>query len=349
MRQNEADVIITPSARRTKKTEENIVRQMLRSFNAECDNIILNISLKNIDSSKRQIQKSFETINRLYLVDSAYLSDEFLKVKLEQATLMYTYELKRQQEKEIQKEIKEQMIEEAKAQREIEEQKKKIDKDLQQFTGEVNKLMKYLQKTQNDAEKELYTEKIRELEERIKELQVDNYVFTSQYQQEPIVLGGQVIKRDWFGYYNSNEKYNYNKIIIAADTAISAKEHADYSCFLVGGVTAQNKLHILEMVHGKWEYPELKQQAISLFNRWQLDKRSTSASSIVIEDRASGQQLLQDFKKAGLPVKPIEVTKDKLSRVEEVLDYIANGNVMLPDNEQYSNNPRPERYNAPAW
>lgn len=175
-------------------------------------------------------------------------------------------------------------------------------------------------------------------EERIRELQVDNYVFTSQYQQEPIVLGGQVIKRDWFGYYNSSQQYNYSKIVIAADTAISEKEHADFSCFLVGGIV-QNKLHILEMVHGKWEYPELKQQAISLFNRWQLDKRLTSASSIVIEDRASGQQLIQDFKKVGLPVRPIEVTKDKLSRVEEVLDYIANGYVMLPDNEQYSNNP----------
>lgn len=175
--------------------------------------------------------------------------------------------------------------------------------------------------------------------ERIKELQVDNYVFTSQYQQEPIVLGGQVIKREWFGYFNSNEKYNYKKIVIAADTAISEKEHADYSCFLVGGVTQQNKLHILEMVHGKWEYPELKQQAISIYNRWQLDKRQTSASSIVIEDRASGQQLIQDFKKVGLPIRPIEVTKDKLSRVEEILDYLANGYVMLPDNEQYSNNP----------
>ena len=92
------------------------------------------------------------------------------------------------------------------------------------------------------------------------------------------------------------------------------------------------------MVHGKWEYPELKQQAISLYNRWQLDKRQTSASSMVIEDRASGQQLLQDFKKTGLPVKAVEATKDKLSRVEEVLDYIANGNVLLPENEQYSNN-----------
>lgn len=175
-------------------------------------------------------------------------------------------------------------------------------------------------------------------EERIRELQVDNYVFQSQYQQEPIILGGQVIKRDWFGYYSTNTKHIYKKILIASDTAISSKEHADFSCFLVGGVTEQNRLHILEMVHGKWEYPELKQQAISLFNRWQLDKRETSATSICIEDRASGQQLIQDFKKAGLPVKPIEVTKDKLSRVEEVLDYIANGNVMLPENEQYSNN-----------
>ena len=175
-------------------------------------------------------------------------------------------------------------------------------------------------------------------QERIRELQVDNYVFTSQYQQQPIILGGQVIKREWFGYYPTNIKYLYKQIVIAADTAISSKEHADYTCFLVGGITEQNKLHILEMVHGRWEYPELKQQAISLFNRWQLDKRETSASSICIENRASGQQLIQDFQKAGLPVRPIDVTKDKLSRVEEVLDYLANGSVLLPESEQYSNN-----------
>ena len=176
--------------------------------------------------------------------------------------------------------------------------------------------------------------------ERIKELQVDNYVFQSQYQQEPIILGGAVIKREWFGYYPSEIDYNYKRIIIAADTAISAKEHADFSCFLVGGITNQNKLHILDMTHGQFEYPELKQKALETFNRWQLDKRHTSASSLVVENRASGQQLIQDFKKAGLPIKPIEVTKDKLSRVQEVLDYIANGNVLLPNNELYGFNPK---------
>lgn len=175
-------------------------------------------------------------------------------------------------------------------------------------------------------------------DERIKELQINNYLFQSQFMQSPIYPGGQVIKREWFGYYPTNTKYIYKQIVIAADTAISAKEHADYTCFLVGGITEQNKLHILEMVHGKWEYPELKQQAISIFNRWQLDKRETSASSFCIENRASGQQLIQDFKNSGLPIKSIDVTKDKLSRVEEVLDYIANGSILLPENESYSNN-----------
>ena len=39
-----------------------------------------------------------------------------------------------------------------------------------------------------------------------------------------------------------------------------------------------------------------------------------------------------------MPVRAIEVTKDKLTRVEEVLDYIAAGLVELPDSRAYGNN-----------
>lgn len=153
------------------KVKEKIIRKILRSFNSECDNIMSNVKLSNINVMRNKIQKSYETLNKLYCEDGICLTTDILKLKLEQITLMYTYELKYQQEKEIQKAIKEQMIEEAKAQKEIEEQKKKIDKDLQQYVGEVNKLIKYLQKTQNDVEKELYADKIRELEEKIKQLE----------------------------------------------------------------------------------------------------------------------------------------------------------------------------------
>lgn len=175
--------------------------------------------------------------------------------------------------------------------------------------------------------------------ERIKELQINNYVFSAQYQQEPIVLGGDVIKREWFKYYDVNTKFNYQKIVIAGDTAMTVKEHSDYTCLLVGGVTEQGKLHILQMVHKKLEYPELKQETINLYNAWQLGKNETSASALYLEDKASGIQLIQDLRKSSLPVVPIEVTKDKLARVEEVLEYIASGNVFLPVNENYGDNP----------
>ena len=175
--------------------------------------------------------------------------------------------------------------------------------------------------------------------EELKHIQVVNaFKFQAQYQQEPIALGGSVIKGEWFGYYSVNIKYDYKKIIIAADTAIQAKEHSDYSCFLVGGVTQNNHLHILQMAHGRWEYPDLKSIALSVYNNWQFDKRITSASAFFIENKASGQQLIQDYKRLGLPVRPIEVTKDKLTRVEEVLDYIAAGLVELPESRSYGNN-----------
>lgn len=173
----------------------------------------------------------------------------------------------------------------------------------------------------------------------LKHIQVVNtFKFQSQYQQEPIALGGSVIKSEWFGFYDVNKKYDYKKIVISADTAIQAKEHSDFSCFLVGGVTQNNHLHILQMAHDKWEYPDLKAIALSVYNNWQFDKRTTSASALFIEDKASGQQLVQDFRRIGLPVRPIEVTKDKLTRVEEVLDYIVAGLVELPDSRGYGNN-----------
>lgn len=176
-------------------------------------------------------------------------------------------------------------------------------------------------------------------QERIRELQINNYMFSAQYQQEPIVLGGDVIKREWFNYYNLNTTYKYKKIVIAGDTAMTVKEHSDYTCFLVGGITEQGKLHILDMIHQKLEYPELKKEAIKIYNSWQKGRNETSATAFYLENKASGIQLIQDLKKSTIPVIPIEVTKDKLARVEEVLEYIASGNVLLPVNENYGFNP----------
>lgn len=171
LRENENDIKIDYKI--CNKNKERYVRQILRNFNSEFNNIIFDVKVKNIDKCRNQLNKSFETLNKLYFYTGVSISSDLLKNKLEQLSILYTYELQFQREKEIQKSIKEQMLEEARAEREIQEQKKKIEKDLQQHVTEVNRLMKYLQKAQLDVEKEMYMDKIKELEEKIKTLETD--------------------------------------------------------------------------------------------------------------------------------------------------------------------------------
>ena len=177
-------------------------------------------------------------------------------------------------------------------------------------------------------------------EERIKELQVNSFMFQAQFMQSPLADNGNLIKTDWFGYYPL-QQYDYTKLVIACDTAMTVKESADYTCFLVGGVTQNGKLHIVDMVHGRFEFPELKQQLVNLYNKYQYtDGITTSCNEIFIENKASGIQLIQELQaNTGLPIIPVEVTKDKLTRVEEVMSYIASGNVLLPVDNSYGFNP----------
>lgn len=97
---------------------------------------------------------------------------DFLECKLEELNLTYAYQLKKEQEKEEQKAIREQMLEEEKVRREIEREKAKIEKEEKQFKNEIAKLMDYLQKS-SDIEKQLYIDKIKELEDKLKLVEKD--------------------------------------------------------------------------------------------------------------------------------------------------------------------------------
>ncbi len=178
-------------------------------------------------------------------------------------------------------------------------------------------------------------------EERIKELQSNNYMFSAQYQQQPYILGGQVIKRTYFRYYSSAKQYNYKRILITADTAMKVKEHNDYSVFIVGGITNNNELHILDLVRGKWEAPELEKMAVMMWEKYKRNQKTgLTCSGLYIEDKASGVGLIQGLKsKFGIPVFGIQVSNDKLTRVENALPYLEAGQVYLPENEFYAFNP----------
>lgn len=147
------------------------IRQILRSFNAECDLAISNVTLKNIDTMRNKILRSYEALNKIYKPDGVQITKTFLENKLQQLILAHSYQEKLEDEREQKKLIQEQLKEEEKVRREIEREKAKIEKDETQFKNEISKLMKYLQKTDNEVEKTLYIDKIKECEEKLSELE----------------------------------------------------------------------------------------------------------------------------------------------------------------------------------
>lgn len=174
---NEAEIIKNDNAIQIlgKSNKKNVIkhqtRQLLRSFNAECDLAISNVTLKNIDTMRNKIIKAYETLNKLFEIDNVQIRNEYLEVKLQQLIAVYLYQEKLEDERILKKELQDQLKEEEKVRREIERQKLKIEKDEAQFKNEISKLMKYLQKTNNDVEKNLYIDKIKEFENKLSELE----------------------------------------------------------------------------------------------------------------------------------------------------------------------------------
>ncbi len=129
------------------------------------------MTVKNADTSRSKIMKSFATINKMFEVDGVCIAQDYLSLKLEELSMIYAYMLKEEEEREQRKLIRQQMAEEEKVRREIEAAKKKLEKEATQFSNEIKKLMSYMQKAKDDIERKLYIEKIEDLQAKLKEVE----------------------------------------------------------------------------------------------------------------------------------------------------------------------------------
>lgn len=156
------------------------------------------------------------------------------------------------------------------------------------------------------------------------------------YQQNPQILGGELIRGEWFGRYREAPIIKYR--MIYADTAQKTAERNDYSVFECWGMGDDGKIYLLDMVRGKWEAPELERRAIAFWEKHRAAEPSRYGQlrQMRIEDKASGTGLIQGLKiKARIPVAGIQRTKDKYTRLMDVLGYIEAGYVMIPETSAF--------------
>jgi predicted phage terminase large subunit-like protein len=150
------------------------------------------------------------------------------------------------------------------------------------------------------------------------------YNFASQYQQAPAPLGGGMVKTEWFKRYTTKERpEHFDQIIQSWDTANKVSELADYSVCTTWGVKDRH-LYLLDVLRKRMDYPELKR---AVHQQAQLH----GATVVLIEDRASGTQLIQELKAEGLhAVTSFAPEGDKVMRLHAQTATIENGFVHLP-------------------
>jgi predicted phage terminase large subunit-like protein len=109
-------------------------------------------------------------------------------------------------------------------------------------------------------------------------------------------LEGNLIKRDWIRYFKgSPPRREGDYFVISWDTAMKASELADYSVATVWQIQDRgDKINLVDVVRGRFEYPELVAAASALWHKWKL---AGTYSYLVIEDKGSGSSLIQSLKK----------------------------------------------------
>lgn len=155
----------------------------------------------------------------------------------------------------------------------------------------------------------------------------DPSTFAGQYMQDPYIADGEVFKLDKCPrYHQAPPREAVTKVVHSWDTAYKAAQHNDPSVCTVWHVTP-TMYYLVEVHRGRWEYPELRRRAFDLANEQKPD-------AILIEDKASGQTLIQEFQQSSThPVIPVKVPPgdDKETRARTTAATVEAGKVAIPE------------------
>lgn len=147
-----------------KKLVTDMMKLLLRSFNNECDYCVDNVKFDNIALGEKRIRQSFDACNKLGRVMTVELSPKYLQLKLDELRLSHEFQVKRQEEKEEAKRVREELREQQKLEQEIRAAREKIAKERKHFTGALKDLQARLDKATTEEDKQLLLTKIAEVE-----------------------------------------------------------------------------------------------------------------------------------------------------------------------------------------
>ncbi|MDW7657614.1 MAG: DUF4041 domain-containing protein [Bacillota bacterium] len=152
------------------KMTKNNVKQILRSYNTECESIIDKVKFSNLTAISERIVKSAEALNKMNVTNRVSINQDYINLKLEELTLVYEYARQKEQEKELERQRRDELREQKKLEAEIKKAKEKIQKEQTHFQNAIDELKLKLETSVDEYEKTKLSSKITELEGKLSEV-----------------------------------------------------------------------------------------------------------------------------------------------------------------------------------
>jgi predicted phage terminase large subunit-like protein len=157
--------------------------------------------------------------------------------------------------------------------------------------------------------------------------EMGSLTFSAQYQQRPVPLEGNLVKRSWIKWYESPPLSEVGaQIVDSWDVACTTGEKNDFSV-CSSWLKLRRSYYLMDVWRERLEFPFLKRKLIALAQEHQPNQ-------LLIEETGPGLQLIQDLRVDpvdGVPV-PIAIKPDaeKIVRMEAQAARFEAGQVYFP-------------------
>lgn len=153
-----------------------------------------------------------------------------------------------------------------------------------------------------------------------------NRTWLSLFQGRPTAEQGNIIKRQWFQYYDILP--TMQQVIMSVDATFKDGAKNDFVCIQVWGKSKAN-MYLIDNLNARLDFPATLQAIRNM-----KDKHK-NITCILVEDKANGSAIISMLKTEIGGIIPVLPLGGKESRVNAIAPQIEAGNVYLPNKTEW--------------
>ena len=156
--------------------------------------------------------------------------------------------------------------------------------------------------------------------------------FEAQYQQRPAPAEGNLYKAKWLRTWLPGSGIAAGgQVVQSWDTGIKTGPENAYSVCITARITGR-EVYIIDVWRGRLEFYDLERKVVELASLHE-------AHAVLIEDKGSGQELIQNLRAKNVPGIPLPIpripTTDKRDRAAGVSSMVEAGHLFVPQEARW--------------